>query len=244
MSGLSSFDGRDRPEPKQKGETMRSSAMSFLAVAGLAGTAFLQGTAAASSFQEVSFDTQDKGRIYGNLYGDGDHAVVLAHGAVFNKESWEQLATRLASEGHRVLAIDFRWYGKSTAGKQGGALFHDVFGAVEYLHRAGAKRVSVVGGSMGGGASAEAAVVSKNGQIDRLILLAAPPIRTPEKLKGNKLFIVSKGDRLLSRVKQQFEIAPEPKKLVILEGNAHAQHIFKTGQSDKLTQLIVDWLRD
>lgn len=210
----------------------------------LLGAVFLLGAAVASAFREISFDTQDKGRIHGNLYGEGDHAIVLAHGAIFNKESWEQLATRLAGEGHQVLAIDFRGYGKSKAGKQGGALFQDVLGAVEYLHRTGAKRVSVVGGSMGGGASAEAAVASENGRIDRLILLAASPIATPEKLTGKTLFIVSAGDRLTSSVKQQFEAAPEPKKLVVLEGSAHAQHIFKTAQSDQLTQLIVDWLRD
>ncbi len=235
---------------------MRFGVIPFVAYVELLGTLFLLGSlfmlgaglllgaAVASSFREVSFDTKDKGRIYGNLYGEGDHAIVLAHGAVFNKESWEQLATRLAGEGLQVLAIDFRGYGKSKAGNQGRALFQDVLGAVEYLHGAGAKRVSVVGGSMGGGASAEAAVASKNGQIDRLILLAASPIGTPEKLKGNKFFIVSAGDPRVSNVKQQFEAAPEPKKLVVLEGNAHAQHIFKTGQSDKLTQLIVDWLRD
>lgn len=97
---------------------------------------------------------------------------------------------------------------------------------------------------MGGRASAEASAASEKGRIDRLILLAAPPIRAPENLKGNKLFIVSAGDGLAGRVKQQFEKAPEPKKLVVLEGNAHAQHIFKTGQGAKLTQLIVDWLHD
>ena len=218
--------------------------MPLAATTALAGMSLMLRTAPASSFREVSFDTRDGGHIYGNLYGDGDHAVVLAHGAVFNKESWEHLATRLASEGFQVLAIDFRGYGKSKGGNQGRALYLDVLGAVEYLHHSGAKRVSAVGGSMGGGASAEASVASETGQIGRLILLAAPPIPEPEKLKGNKLFIVSEGDGLAGRVKQQFEKAPEPKKLVVLEGSAHAQHIFKTSQSDKLTQLIVDWLRD
>ncbi len=223
---------------------MKLSFVRLLRIAGLGGSLFLLGTAVAASFREVSFDTQDKGDIHGNLYGEGDHAIVLAHGAIFNKESWEHLATRLASEGHQVLAIDFRGYGKSKAGNQAGALYLDVLGAVEYLHLAGAKRVSVVGASMGGGASAEASAASEKGRIDRLILLAASPIRTPENLKGNKLFIVSAGDGLTSRVKQQFEEAPNPKKLVVLDGNAHAQHIFKTAQGAKLTQLIVDWLLD
>ena len=228
----------------ERGEPLKLSFAGLVRIAGLGGSLFLLGTAVAASFREVSFETQDKGDIHGNLYGEGDHAIVLAHGAIFNKESWEHLAARLASEGHQVLAIDFRGYGKSKAGNQAGALYLDVLGAVEYLHLAGAKRVSVVGASMGGGASAEASAASEKGRIDRLILLAASPIRRPENLKGNKLFIVSAGDGLTSRVKQQFEKAPELKKLVVLDGNAHAQHIFKTAQGAKLTQLIVDWLLD
>ena len=243
-SGSGETEDVDQTTTIERGEPLKLSFAGLVRIAGLAASLFLLGTAAAASFREVSFDTQDKGHIHGNLYGEGDHAIVLAHGAIFNKESWEHLATRLASEGHEVLAIDFRGYGKSKAGNQAGALYLDVLGAVEYLHLAGAKRVSVVGGSMGGGVSAEASVASEKGRIDRLILLAATPIRRPGNLKGNKLFIVSAGDGLAGRVKQQFEKAPEPKKLVVLEGNAHAQHIFKTGQGAKLTQLIVDWLRD
>ena len=64
-------------------------------------------------FEEVSFETSDGGRIVANVYGEGEHAVVLAHGAVFDKESWDGLAGRLAKEGMRAIAIDFRGYGKS-----------------------------------------------------------------------------------------------------------------------------------
>ena len=41
---------------------------------------------------------------------------MLAHGAIFNKESWAKQAQLLAKEGFAVLAIDFRGYGKSQAG--------------------------------------------------------------------------------------------------------------------------------
>ena len=198
-------------------------------------------TANASDFREVSFDATDGGKVFANLYGAGDHAVVLAHGAVFDKESWSAQAEQLASEGLQVLAIDFRGYGKSKGG-QGGGLWSDVLGAVHYLMHGGAKRVSVVGGSMGGGASAEAAVRSKPGEIDRLILLAHAPIDNPGGLKGRKLFIVSEGDGLVSSVRSQHKAAPDPKKLIVLPGNAHAQHIFKTPQGDALMREMIAWL--
>ncbi len=194
--------------------------------------------------REVSFPTSDGGTVFANLYGKGDHAVVLAHGAVFDKESWHDQAGLLARKGLRVLAIDFRGYGKSRPGTQRRGLHLDVLAAVRYLHRNGAKRVSVVGGSMGGAAAARASIAAKDGEINGLILLAHAPVAQPQKLKGRKLFIVSQGDGLRRRVQQQFQAAPKPKELKILDGDAHAQHIFRTKQAEVLTKLIVDWLSE
>ena len=142
------------------------------------------------------------------------------------------------------MAIDFRGYGESRQGSEGNALHLDVLAAIKYLKGSGVKRVSVVGGSMGGGAAARAAVEAKPGQIDRLILLAHSPVSHPEKLKGKKLFIVSSGDGIRKSVEQQFAAAPEPKKLLILEGNAHAQHIFRAPEAKTLENAIVSWLGD
>src|SRR4051794_21834086 len=83
----------------------------------------------------VSFPTEDGGLIYGDLYGAGPHAVVLAHGARFDKRSWSKQATALEKAGFRVLAIDFRGYGQSRAGSDGrDGLYRDVLAAVRNLH--------------------------------------------------------------------------------------------------------------
>ena len=193
------------------------------------------------AFRKVSFDTSDGGKIHANLYGGGAHGVVLAHGAVFDKESWDEQATRLAQAGLRVLAIDFRGYGDSKPGSLGRALYLDILGAVEYLEETGCERVSVVGGSMGGGAAARAAVEAEPGAIDRLILLAHSPIDDPGAMRGDKLFITTKGDNLPAR-RRQFDQASEPKKWVVLDGSSHAQHIFKTPQAEELMEHILDWL--
>jgi pimeloyl-ACP methyl ester carboxylesterase len=195
-----------------------------------------------SRFETISFETADGGLVYGNRYGDGAHAVVLAHGAIFNKESWHELASQLAAEGFSTLAIDFRGYGESRPGRSRGALYEDVLAAVRYLRAEGAERVAVLGGSMGGGAAGTAAARAEPGEIDDLILLAAVAADAPERMQGRKLFIVSRGDGLRRTVERQFESAPGPKELVILEGNAHAQHIFRTDRGIELTDTILAWL--
>ncbi len=197
-----------------------------------------------AAFKEVSFATSDGGQIFANLYGKGSNAVVLAHGAVFNKESWHTQALMLEERGLKVLAIDFRGYGKSKAGKKGKTLSLDVLAAIEYLKGQGAEKVSLLGGSVGGRASAEASVVSEPGDIHRLVLLANPPFGSPQKLKGGKLFIVRVGDRLAASVKKEFQKAAKPKRLELLPGDTHAPHIFKTDQAGKLEKLIVGFLTE
>ena len=196
--------------------------------------------AANAQFVEVEFPTDDAGTVVANLYGDGSHAVLLAHGAIFNKESWQDLAERLSAEGLTVLAIDFRGYGRSRAGTRGrGALHEDVLGGIRFLAERGAEHVSVLGASMGGGAVGEAAANVADGELAHLILLAAGAYREPERMTGTKLFIVSEGDSFRRSVEEQFRRAREPKRLEILPGNAHAQHIFRTLAANTLTELIV-----
>ncbi len=212
----------------------------------MATTVGLSGSeSAAQGFEAVVYAAPDGGTIHANLYGGGSHAVLLAHGAVFDKESWHDQAVALSARDLRVLAIDFRGYGNSTAGDAGNALYQDVLGGIRYLHEAGAERVSVLGASMGGGAAGQAAVVAEAGEISKLILLAAVPVATPEQLQGDKLFIVAEGDSLRDAVEDQYDRAGEPKELVVLNGSAHAQHIFRSNRRGaELTEAIIAFLTD
>jgi pimeloyl-ACP methyl ester carboxylesterase len=164
----------------------------------------------------------------------------------FDRASWKDQAVQLASAGFRVAAIDFRGYGKSHAGPKSQSprdeMYLDVLAAVDYLREHGAKTVAVIGASMGGGASANAAVRAKAGAIDRLILLAPAPIESPERIATPKLFITAQGDPIAPQVREQFQKAPEPKEILILEGTAHAQFLFGTDQGERLMQAILKFL--
>jgi len=204
-----------------------------------------------SAQRTVSFPTQDGGLVFGDLYGKGERAVVLAHGGRFNKESWEKQATVLAHAGFRVLAIDFRGYGQSKGPGQADPLsapLHlDVLAGVHYLRKHGAKTVSVVGGSMGGSAAGDASILSNPGEIHRLVLLGAAPNLPAEKLKAPVLFIVARddasGDALrLPGIRAQYNKAPQPKELIVLDGSAHAQYLFQTDQADRVMREILRFL--
>ena len=203
------------------------------------------------SLQEhVSFPTEDRGIVHADVYGNGDRGLVLAHGGRFTKESWAAQAPVFAEAGFRVVAIDFRGRGESRGGPDSSDddVHFDVLAAVRYLHETGAPTVAVVGASFGGWATARAAVAAPN-EIERMVLLASSPIDEPERLAGRKLFITSRDDfsggglLRLPAIRDQYERAPDPKELVILDGSAHAQFLFESDQGERLMREILRFLR-
>lgn len=204
----------------------------------------------------VSIRAADGGVVGADSYGAGDRGVVLAHGGRFDRTSWRGQARELAAAGYRVIAIDFRAAVAARAGRGTGCLYdetclaQDVLAAVRHLRGTGARTVSVVGASLGGGAAAQAAVEAPSGEIDRIVLLAHMPVAAPEKIKGRKLFIVARhdtGSRGLPRlpeIQAQFARAAEPKELLVLEGSAHAQFLFQTDERERLMRAILRFLSE
>ena len=197
----------------------------------------------------VSFATPDSGLVSADVYGRGPRAVVLAPGGRFDKASWASQARTLADAGFRVLALDYRGRGASRGGRAGAdSLQLDVLGAVRWLRATGASTVSLVGASIGGWAAAEAMLAAEPGEIDRAVLLAHASIEQPERLRGRTLFLVSRGDTTaagvprLVAIRRQYERASGVKELVVVEGTAHAQFLFRTAEGDRVMREIVRFL--
>jgi len=208
-------------------------------------------SADATAQKTVSFPTEDGGVVYADVYGEGDRAVVLAHGGQFNKESWAKQARTLVAAGFQVLALDFRGYGKSRgpgdSDPMDAPLHLDVLAAVRYLRKTGVKTVSIVGGSMGGGAAGDASIASRPGEIDRVVFLGSAPNEPADKLKSSSLFIVARDDASgdgprLPGIRAQYEKAPQPKELIVLKGSAHAQFLFQTDQAERVMREILRFL--
>ena len=205
--------------------------------------------------REVSFPLPGQTiQIHGDLYGHGPRAVILAHGGRFHKESWKPQALALANAGFTVLSVGFRGDGLNPDGSPGTSGTDvdnaaDVLAAVAYLRSIGAKSISAVGGSLGGEAVGNADAQSPPGTFDRIVLLASEGGDAPEKLTGRKLFILARNDvggdgPRLPGIRSHYEKAAQPKKLVILDGTAHAQFIFGTDQGPRLLNEILHFLNE
>jgi hypothetical protein len=66
-------------------------------------------------------------------------------------------------------------------------------------------------------------------------------------LKSRSLFIVARDDSngagpRLPGIRVQYDKAPQPKELIVLEGSAHAQFLFQTDQRDRVMREILRFL--
>lgn len=227
---------------------MRLRFLAVFAAVLVAGAAFGQRT--------VSFPLGDgSAEVRGDLYGSGSRsgvrAIVLAHGGRFDAQSWKPQAEAFAGAGFVVLAVRFRGDrlnadGSPDAEGSDAENADDVMAAVAYLHRSGMKTVYAVGGSLGGSAVGDADAMSAPGTIERVVFLGSDGGDEPEKLSGRKLFIVAREDRSgeglrLPGIEAHYKRAPEPKRLVIVEGSAHAQYLFGTDEGPRVMKEILEF---
>lgn len=210
-----------------------------------------------SAQRHVSIPVQDPAsgktaQIQADIYGGGHRALLLAHGGRFNKDSWQKQTPVFARAGFLVLALNFRGDGPNPDGSPGSYGSDadnatDVLAAVTHLRQIGATSVSAIGGSLGGDAVGSAEVQSPAGVFDRMVFMGSTGGDNPEKLRGRKLFIVARDDAddagpRLPSITHHYEQAPEPKKLVVLQGSAHAQFLFDTDEGPELMRDLLDFL--
>lgn len=226
-----------------------------MSLSSMAGVLILLPACLASGQQSVTFPVPGgRGQISADLYGSGPNYVILAHGGRFAKESWKKQAEVLAASGLAALAIRFRGdavYPDGSPNATGSTEDNaaDVSAAVTYLHGRGATAVSAVGASLGGDAVGEADANLGPGKLARIVILASPGGSHPEKLNGRKLFIVARNDSngsgpRLPGIRTNFERAREPKKLVIVDGSAHAQFVFDTQVGSRVMDEILRFLTE
>jgi hypothetical protein len=103
-------------------------------------------------------------------------------------------------------------------------------------------------GCFGAGAGSDAAIAAEPGEINRLVALGGLRGNRPtEKINVPLLVIITREDAnaagfRLPGIQTDFDKVPAKKRLLILEGSAHAQFMFDTPQSGEIIAIIVKFL--
>jgi pimeloyl-ACP methyl ester carboxylesterase len=102
---------------------------------------------------DVRFRAADGTRLVGHLFGRGPKAIVLAHQSRGNLCQWLWFARRAARRGYRAFVFDLRNYGQSQHRQSSTRGFGlDVAAAAKLVRSRGARKVFLVGASLGGSA--------------------------------------------------------------------------------------------
>jgi pimeloyl-ACP methyl ester carboxylesterase len=208
--------------------------------------------------QHVTIRTEDGVSLAGTWYEPGTRqapAVILVHMLHRNRNDWEPLATRLASEGIGALAIDLRGHGESSGSVDGGetpdysALVRDVVAARRYLTSRSdvlQTHVGIVGASIGANlavleASADSSIVS--------LALLSPSVdyrglkidAAMKKYGGRPaLFIASDEDPYALRSSKDLQkTGPGTRELLVLSHAGHGTTMLS--RDADLARAIVDW---
>ena len=107
-------------------------------------------------YRPVEFTAADGVELVGRLWGTGDVGVILAHGFSHGQaqEGWLPVVPALVSRGYRVLTFNFRGFcdSEGCSDRRGdlGKNWRDVMAAVDFMETRGAKKIFLIGASMGG----------------------------------------------------------------------------------------------
>lgn len=199
------------------------------------------------------FSASDGVRLYGIESGAGKTAVVLAHEGGADLCEWVPYIKTLNRAGIRAFAFDFRGYGNSDSPDTARlALGHDLAGAVAQVRADGAKRVFLMGASMGG-----AAVVQNSAgiRVDGLISLSGTRlwsgygINDPAGLRSLSAPFLYVGTRDDPRAPQREalsvykRVGSSDTRIVLYPGSAHGTTLVDVPpHGDRTRALILRWI--
>jgi pimeloyl-ACP methyl ester carboxylesterase len=155
--------------------------------------------------QAIRFRTSDGVMLSGAVVGSGPIGAVLIHEYPRDYCGWLPYSGYLSRHGVRALLFDLRCFGRSPCPGGRGHAITDVAAAMAELHRRGARRVALVGASMGGAIAVvaaarlhPAAVVDLSGERDTTGLtpgIDADAGAAAHGVTAPALFAVARGDR-------------------------------------------------
>jgi alpha-beta hydrolase superfamily lysophospholipase len=211
------------------------------------------------SANELWFRAADGTRLVGHRFGGkrpaGRTAVVLAHQSNGDVCEWAPYARRLAARGLFAFAFDFRGHGSSPGRQTYGRLGLDVTAAVRAVRSLGARKVVVVGASLGGIAGVVGAAGTRPA-LTGFVAVSAPAeiagrlsaLPSAARLRVPTLYLAAEGDQsppydFAADAQRLYDAtATTEKRLQLVPGTLHGVALV-AGSSD-VRRLLEAFLRD
>jgi pimeloyl-ACP methyl ester carboxylesterase len=180
------------------------------------------------------------GEVDGAVFGAGTVGVVLGHERAGSLCNWAGPAQRLAADGFRVLAFDF---------KSHSTLVEDMRTAAGVLRDAGVTKVVFGGASLGGTVAFAAAAAEPD--VAGAFSLSAPAVfgdvdaqAAVRGLEVPLLFVSARDDSHFAADAQLLhrDAASSDKELLIVPGSEHGTQLFAGASAERVRSALADFL--
>lgn len=175
------------------------------------------------------------------IMGEGPASVIVSSERSGSVCPWLPLAERLVDAGYEVALY------QRLAGAPDDDAVNYVVDMTALMRDRGSEQVFLVGGSLGGGASLDAAA-SIQPPVDGLVNLSGGRVDSEDaaaELTVPLLQIVAASDSAFPRSARRIDAAATQapaRELIVLPGRAHASDFFAVDQSELVLDLIVEFL--
>jgi pimeloyl-ACP methyl ester carboxylesterase len=203
----------------------------------------------------VTFPAKGGVRLAGRLFGSPSDAagVVLAPAFTSDQRSWFDYADRLAAQGYRTLAFDYRGVcpggdgGCSQGTKDPSAMTSDISAALAYLRSIGTLRLAVIG-AIEGGTAALIVAAQPAQKLLSVITLSAPQAAdglaagpdTLQAITAAKRFIAGENDAVGDQAAQAFyDESLSPKAVTFLTTADRGTDLLSGSQAEQAGNAIM-----
>jgi len=201
----------------------------------------------------VTFPAADGAPLHGKLFGTGSTTVVLSNMGDNDPGPWERFGPLLVAKGYAVLTYSFRYptHTNHFTPTMAVQTVPDLRGAVAFARQQGARRIVLIGASLGGITVGKLAATTRATSV--VIISAEQDLVgygltvTPAELAAMtqpKLFVASADDTNTSYAdtKSFYDNAPGPKQWHAFPGDGHGVHLFDTARGDELRDLLTTFV--
>ena len=205
-----------------------------------------------TSFETVTFETEDQIRLSGRIFGpvQGNPVILLTHSTNETQDSWNPFVDLLLKQDYTVMTFNFRGTEPSQGNEDEIQFAIDIKGALSFLRSQGVRGVIIIGS--GEGATAGIHFASTQRVLGIIALsphLNLGELNTSSILSGIDnpiLFIVSEGDESGHQVAaEMFHSAHRGVWAIsIFRGNANGAALVTSQENQEVSEHVLQYLED